>query len=437
MQSGTPERVRARRAPAQSIRSVKFRERVLESIWFLPLVMSSVALVVAIAAVVTDRTWLEVPPDWFPAADVGSATALTATVAAATLTFIATLFTTTLIAIQLASGQYSPRVVRIFIHSPFTHVMLGFFLAGFIVDVAALVAIRGGSRGFVPPITVGLAFALLLATLAAFVAYLHRMAQLLRVQYVMRTVVLKGAESLEESFPAADEYVAADAPEAADAPVTLLGGPTPVGVVQSIDCDALVRLAQVRSGWIELLVETGQYVGMGTPLARVHGVAPGLAADDLLDHFLLGPERTFVDDPGFALRLLADIAIRALSPAVNDPTTACQAVDRLVDLLSRVADRPDPTGWYVDEGGRVRLLAPEPGLDRLVALSFTEVIRYGADSPQVVRRLHGAFNTLRPLLQGAARAELDRQARSLDAATAQAMPAWLETTEAADARGLG
>jgi uncharacterized membrane protein len=424
MPPGAPQSVRARLAPEQSIRSVALRERVFESIWFLPLVMSVGALVVAIAAVALDRTWLEVPPDWFPAADVGSATALTATVAAATLTFIATLFTTTLIAIQLASGQYSPRVVRIFIHSPFTHVMLGFFLAGFIVDVAALVAIRGGSRGFVPPITVGLAFALLLATLAAFVAYLHRMTQLLRVQYVMRTVVEKGAASLEESFPAGADYVQADEPVPSAAPETLVGGRAPVGVVQAIDCDALVRLAQERAAWIELLVETGQYVGMGTPVARIHGGSSGLTAEDVLEHFLLGAERTFVDDPGFALRLLADIAIRALSPAVNDPTTASQAIDRLVDLIARVAGRPDPTGWYVDQGGTVRLRAPEPGLARLVALAFTEVTRYGADSPQVSRRLRGAFDTLRPLLDADACGQLDLLAGTLAA-------------EAADARGFG
>ena len=83
-----------------------------------------------------------------------------------------------------------------------------------------------------------------------------------------------------------------------------------------------------------------------------------------------------------------------LSPAVNDPTTAVQAIDRMVDLLATVAGRPDPAGWYVDDAGVVRLRCREPSLGRMIDLAFIEVIRYGADSPQVVRRLHAAFDVL-------------------------------------------
>ena len=93
-------------------------------------------------------------------------------------------------------------------------------------------------------------------------------------------------------------------------------------------------------------------------------------------------------------RQLVDVAIRALSPAVNDPTTAVQAIDRMVDLLATVADRPDPSGWYTDDAGVARLHCREPSLGRLVDLSFIEIIRYGADSPQVVRRLRAAFDVL-------------------------------------------
>jgi uncharacterized membrane protein len=219
------------------------------------------------------------------------------------------------------------------------------------------------------------------------------MTRLLRVQYLMRVVLTNGVRALGDSWPAVDTGVDAAVPENADDPTTTLTEVEGTGVLQAIDHGKLAQLAAQRDCWIELLVRTGDYLDAGRPLARVHG-GTGITAAEISAAFLRGQERTFADDPAFAIRLLADIALRALSPAVNDPTTASQAVDRIVDLIGRMGVRPEPTGWYADANGVARLHVNEPSLAELCSLAFLELIHYGAGAPQLVVRLRQAFAEL-------------------------------------------
>jgi uncharacterized membrane protein len=163
-----------------------------------------------------------------------------------------------------------------------------------------------------------------------------------------------------------------------------------------------------------------------------------VSGDDVIARFLLGGERTLIQDPGFAIRQLVDVAIRALSPAVNDPTTAVQATDHIVDLISTLAQRPDPTGWYLDQTGTVRLRCQEPGLADLMTLGFIEIIRYGADSPQVGRRLRAAFDVLDHLVRPDARPAIQQLRGILDATQADLLPAgFAEISSRPDRQGLG
>jgi uncharacterized membrane protein len=162
-------------------------------------------------------------------------------------------------------------------------------------------------------------------------------------------------------------------------------------------------LCRQQECWLELVVGVGEYLAHGTPVALVHG--GDLRDRDVTRFFLIGGERTFVQDPAFGFRQLVDVAIRALSPAVNDPTTGVQAIDRISDLLAITGHRPDPTGLRVDSSGTVRVKRKLRNFDGLLVLSLTEVIRYGADAPQVARRLH-AIALQRSLLEAAVSAAL-------------------------------
>jgi uncharacterized membrane protein len=171
-------------------------------------------------------------------------------------------------------------------------------------------------------------------------------------------------------------------------------------------------------------------------VALVHG--GDLHDHDVIRFFLIGGERSFVQDPAFGFRQLVDVAIRALSPAVNDPTTGVQAIDRLSDLLAITGNRLDPTGLRVDSTGTVRIKRKLRDFDGLLVLSLTEVIRYGADAPQVVRRLRAMLDELESTLPAQRQAAIASQRSLLEAAVSTALPApFASVASRADREGLG
>ena len=180
----------------------------------------------------------------------------------------------------------------------------------------------------------------------------------------------------------------------------------------------------------------GEYLAHGTPVALVHH--GDLHDREVTRFFLIRGERAFVQDPAFGFRQLVDTAIRALSPAVNDPTTGVQAIDRLSDLLAITGSRLDPTGLRVDSAGTVRIKRKLRDFDRLLVLSLTEVIRYGADAPQVVRRLRAMLDELESTLPQERHAAIARQRSLLDATVSAALPApFTAVASTADREGLG
>lgn len=428
----------ARPAVNEPLRRLNFREVVATSMWFVPGLFVAGAFVLSKVTVTIDRSLGSAEaPSWLLGANADAATALTSTVAAGMLTFLGVVFSTTLVAIQLAGGQYSPRIVRVFIRSRLTHVTLGTFLATFVFALNGLVEVRNGTNPLVPAVTVSVVYLLLLATLAMFVTFLHGMAKMLRVQYLLNRVTDEGRVAMRHAYPAPEAYSLAELPRLADGVVVRNG--TRAGVLQSVDRAALVRRAADHDAVVELLVEVGEYVAVTTPIARIDSdQAAAMGGDEVASCFLLGGERTLIQDPGFALRQLVDVAIRALSPAVNDPTTAVQAIDRLVDLLATIVTRPDPPGWYVDDAGRARLHCREPSVSRLTDLAFVEIIRYGADSPQVVRRLRAALDVLAGLAQSHLRSTIEELRGVLDQTEEQLMPTAFDRVSAVpDRHGLG
>jgi uncharacterized membrane protein len=155
-----------------------------------------------------------------------------------------------------------------------------------------------------------------------------------------------------------------------------------------------MNLARASGGIIETIVAVGDTVVELTPLLYVCGSREPIPEDKLRRGIELGSQRTFEQDPKYAIRLLVDIAIRALSPAVNDPTTAVQALDQIEDLLLRLGQRNLDIGRYRDEDGKLRLIVPFPTWDDLLRLSFDEICFYGATSVQVMRRMNALIADL-------------------------------------------
>jgi uncharacterized membrane protein len=416
-----------------------FRQRIAVSLWFLPTILAVAAIAAANLTVWLDARVdapIGVRPDLV--SDPGSAATFAGAIAAATLAFVAVVFATTLVAIQLAASQYSPRAVRIFIRSRITRVTLGLFLATFVFSVIILVSNRAAvtsAKQFAPLVSVSTLLALTVATVFGFVAYLHGVVRLMRVQYLLEAIATEGRQAIEENFPPASAYVDAEPPRPDPAPRRLRYTGA-AGVVTATDLHGLAEVCRQQGCWLELTVGVGEYLAHGTPVALVHG--GDLRDRDVTRFFLIRGERTFVQDPAFGFRQLVDVAIRALSPAVNDPTTAVQAIDRISDLLALTGNRPDPTGLRVDASGAVRVRRKLRNFDGLLVLALTEIVRYGADAPQVTRRLHAVLDELEATLPAERRAAIAGQRSLLEAAVSAALPApFTAVASAADREGLG
>lgn len=388
------EPVRALPALPLALRRVRLSENVIQTLWFLPLCGAIAGWVVGRGAVAIDAAVAIDPLESGFTADRSAFGVIAATIAAATLTFLGVVFSTTLVAVQLAASQYSPRIVRLFVRSRLTQVTLAVFVATFVCAITALVTVESSEAPIVPTRTLAVMLVLVLATVFVFVAFMHGIVRLLRVQYLLRLTARSAHGSIDDAFPPADRYRSVDRPRDDPQPRLVRRGGLAGGrretarTLQAIDLGGLAELASIHGCWVEVVVAPGNHVGPTAAVARIHGPGKAELTDALLlGSFLFGTERTLLQDPGFGIRQLVDTASRALSPAINDPTTGVQALHRVADLLERILDRPDPSGWYTDASGAARLKTAPPTFASLVRLAFIEITRYGADAPQVARAL--------------------------------------------------
>jgi len=236
---------------------------------------------------------------------------------------------------------------------------------------------------------------LLLASVAMFIALVQR-TTLLQVNRMLIFTGDQGRKVIESTYPAVKSAVAvtgSDDFRALCCTQTLTHNGRPC-TIQAIHSGHLVHLAQAAGGVIEIAVAVGDTVVEFMPLLRVFGVRKPVDESMLKRGIEIGEERIFEQDPKYAIRLLVDIAIKALSPAINDPTTAVQALDQIEDLLLRLGRRNLESGMFRDSAGRLRLMVPFPSWDDVVRLGLDEICFFGATSVQVMRRMNALLGEL-------------------------------------------
>ncbi len=383
--------LRGRIPTAGGGRWAHLREWRHESLWLWPAVAVIGAWVLgALAAAHLGR--FDFHQGLFPT-DLDDSRTLLATIAAALLTFTGVVFSITLVALQMASTQYSPRVLRTFVRKPVTKLALSTFLATFVYALTLLARVGTTTKAHtVSQGAVGLAFLLVVASLLVFVVFVHSTVRSMRVSYVITAVFRETLAAVQAAFEPDAAYHPVEEPAWRPDPVRVQFARADAAL-DGVDTVHLVDLARHHACVVRLLFPVGTFVARGTDLFEIHGgsVPP---AGELLAALDCSPVRTLYQDPCYGLRQLVDIAIRALSPAVNDPTTAVQSLDRIHAVLRAVSDRPDPSGVFVDGQRAVRVVVPIPGWDRLVELAFTEVEVYGVSSPQITRKLVSIFDDL-------------------------------------------
>ena len=276
-----PARVAATRADRHDVRKLARRERLAGALWPVPSLFGLAALVAAVATVALDDSFgFHVADNRFLVGDSGTALTLTSVVATGMLAFLGIVFATTLVAIQLAASQYSPRAVRVFVRSRLTKVSFGIFVATFVYSIVTLIAIRsahGRDRGFTPVLsTTGVAL-LVIATIVAFLLFANGTARLLRVQYLVERIADETRPALTIAFPTGRDAVDVVRPPPSGTPVAIHARAH--GVIDAVDVAGLAAVAARAGGWMEVTRPIGSYVGSGTTIAVVHPGRDALASD--------------------------------------------------------------------------------------------------------------------------------------------------------------
>ena len=417
------------------IRALRWRERVRGGFRIVPALFVAGSVVLSMATLwLDDHVVDEVSAGFSGSPD--NARDVLSTISSSMITFTALVFSITVVVLQLTSSQFSPRVLRTFLRDRTTQVSLGVFVATFTYALLVLRAVGSDDDSFVPALSVSIAFVLVLVSLAVFVHYIHHIARSIQVSSIIASVAGETRETLERLYPADGIYV--DVPVPAGPADATIESPHRPGVVLAYDEDRLVELARRGDCTLTMVPAVGDFVPEGAPLFAVHGATDGLD-ERIASCVALGRERTMHQDVGFGFRQLVDIAERALSPAINDPTTAVQCLDHLHDFLRRLVRRRFPTGRYLDEDGNLRLVVQSAAWDDYVSLAFDEIRQYGASSMQVNRRLRATIDDLLTIAPLERRGPLERERRMLHDSVARSFP-HLEDQRAAeqpDSQGLG
>lgn len=363
--------------------------------WLIPMAYSAAALIGGFAVPrLEDASFAPHLAGLAPA----SALALLSAVASGMMAFTAIVFSIAYITVQFNAIAYSPRLALWFSNNPRTFHALGLFIATFLYALSAIAWTDRGADGGVPLLSTMVVLALLVASTLQF-SRLVRGLNDMQISNTLHWVGNQGRKVILETFPGIEggataaplDYDNGDRAVRSTPPAQILryaGDPRAIG---SFDIGRLVGLAQRAGAIIESQCAVGDTILDDTALFHIYGANAGIPEGALLAGVHLAPQRTFAQDPKYALRLLVDIAIKALSPAINDPTTAVQALDEIEDLLRRLGRRALNSGIVADTTGAVRLILPMPTWDDYLRLAFDEIRQYGGGSVQVVRRLRAAL----------------------------------------------
>ena len=410
--------------------------RARSSLWLIPVLCVLAGAAIAGGTLALDRHWGYEALSPRLVGTPTAASAVLATVAAAMVSLTALVLTITMVVVQLAMGQFSPRIVQRILRDKPSQFAIGLFVATFVHALLTLRAVtdNGDGTGRVPGIALYAAFVLVFASIVALVVYVQHIGQALRVSALIELVGKETRKVIVDSYP--DK---GDPAQDGDEQVRVVRA-TRSGVVTRVDVEDLVEAARRASCELELVPLIGEFVPADAPLFRVHGNPRALDEAALRNMLMVQLEPTLDGDVSYGIRLLVDIAVRSLSESpFQDPTTAVQAIDRLHDILRQLARRSFPEGVYRDEDGALRLTVPSMSWDSYVSLAVEEIRLAGAGSPQVSRKLKASLLDVREVAPPERRAVIDHQLKLLSSSTRVALnDEWdVEFALTPDAKGIG
>jgi len=376
----------------------KYLDRIRSSFWFVPVVMAAGAVGLALGTVAVDERAAGAGIPWVYTGGAEGASAVLGTIAGSMITIAGVVFSLTLVALSLASSQLGPRVLASFMRDRTVQVVLGTFIATFLYCLLVLRTVRRvEENAFVPQISVTLALVFAVLSLGVLIYFIHHVSVSIQADEIISRISAELAGGIRQMFP---EQIGSDGPgygtdpssaglppgfdrEAREIPASR------DGYIQIIDAKALMQLAARHNLVMRLSRRPGHYVIAGTALARVW---PGERIDEDLHSelnaaFVVGGRRSPAQDVEFAVNQLVEIAVRALSPGVNDPFTAIACVDRIGSALCQFARRDLPSPYRVDENGVLRIVADAPTFAAIADAALNQIRQNSRSTASVTIRL--------------------------------------------------
>ncbi len=419
------------------------RDELRTNLWLVPTIVILGALGLFALTLRLDRAAYhrQFPlPSWVISGGPDAARQILTSIAASVITVVGIVFSITIVTLTLASTQFGPRMLRNFIRDRGTQLTLGTFVATFVYCIAVLVSIGPGDRGeFVPHVSITTAFGLVLVDLAVLIYFIHHITTQIQLPQVIASIAKDLAQAVAvqsadqprsatrrpEQGPSLDELLTRI--ETSGAVIR-----TPEsGYLQFIRHKTLIRIATEADAVIRLPYRPGHFLVEGRELASVY---PADAAERVAKYLVraqaTGPHRTLTQDVAFGVDQLVEIAIRALSPAVNDTFTALTCIDWLADCLCKIAPIWTPTQVHRDHRGLIRVISDQVSYERLVQRAFEKIRQASRGMPAVMIRQLDALTTIMEQTTDAQRAQvLMEQAEMIQRANVESVP---EASDRAD-----
>ncbi|MHB1169552.1 MAG: DUF2254 domain-containing protein [Longimicrobiales bacterium] len=393
---------------------------IYESLWFLPAIFTVLAILAA--ALLTRADPLlpdginrrELP--WLFSGGPDGARGVLDAIASSFITITGTVFSITIVALQLASSQYTPRVLRTFMADRANQLVLAVFIGTFVYTMLVMRTIHSGGDGyeaFVPIVATTFAGILAIVSIGFLIFYIHHAARSLQADTIMAAVMREARNTIREEYPETLEDG-----QGTNEPVDLPDGPRTAvyaeeaGYLTALDERRLLEVSRDAGCVMRIEARVGDYIYPGTLLATLGADVGAEIAGKARDAFAMEASRTPHQDIRFSIIELVDIAAKALSPGINDPTTAMSAIDRIGELLLELGLRARPAVRKADDGATI--ITNLPDFDDIVRLSFGQVAHYGADHVEVSLRILKVIGAIGPLLPAVRRASLRRLVSRLE-----------------------
>ena len=410
------------------------RNYIRSSLWVVPFIAIPLELI-ATRLVHRLDGWL----GWtFLDIGVAGAQAMLNALITATLSLLVFTFGSLLVALQIASGQLTPRIIAtILLRNDVVRYTTGLFIFTLLFAISAINRIQTT----VFELVVFVSACLGILCFAAFLFLIDYAARLLRPISIISLVGQEGLKVIESVYP--DPSLGPNQMmvrhDKLGAPVKIIQHQGTSEIILAVNLRELIAEAEKSNGVIEFVPQVGDFIAVDEPLFKLYGGAASLGERKLRSTVAFGPERTIEQDPTFAYRIIIDIALKALSPAINDPTTAVIAIDQLHRLLRKAGNRNLRADEILDESGQLRVICRTPNWEDFVHLAFTEIRHCGAQNIQVVRRLRAMIENLIQTLPKHRHPILQRELTLLDREIERyfVYPEDLALARMSDPQGLG